>query len=159
MGRKKYNTEEERKAAKREKRKIWRAKNLEKIKEKDRIWRENNQDKIKAWRDAHPDYRVEYRQTKEGRAKNLATDYQRNDTHHGRGDSTITYQWILENVFNGQCCHYCGETDWHKLGVDRKDSSLPHTPENCVPCCGECNTKKGRYTYEEYMRKIKKEVA
>lgn len=46
------------------------------------------------------------------------------------------------------------ERDWHKLGCDRKDNSLPHTPDNCIPCCSTCNTKKGRMNYDEYMQKI-----
>lgn len=158
MGRKKYNSEEERIEGRKEYRKRWRERNLEHVKETDRIWRENNEDKIKAWRDANPDYRVKYRGTKLGRAKNLANDYERRDKEHNRGESTITYEWILENIFNGQCCVYCGEPNWKKLGCDRKDNSLPHTPDNVVPCCGECNTKKGRRTYDEYMRVIGKIV-
>jgi|HubBroStandDraft_1064217.scaffolds.fasta_scaffold20558_4 hypothetical protein len=60
-------------------------------------------------------------------------------------------------------CHYCGELlQWaerinrEKLpytgyNLDRKDSSLGYTKENCVACCCFCNRTKGnRFTYDEF---------
>lgn len=96
-----------------------------------------------------------YRQTKRGRALTLISGYKKSDLKYNRGECTITAEWMIENVFSGQCCHYCGETDWTKLGCDRIDNSLPHTPENCVPCCCDCNIKKARYGYNEFIEKIK----
>lgn len=148
MGRpKKYLTEEERKAAKREKDKI----RYEADKNKRKAW-----DKAKYERDREHilEQKSEYYHTENGRSKHLLGDYKKQDKKLG-GETTITPEWIIENVFH-KYCHYCGETDWKKLGCDRKDSSLPHTPENCVPCCAKCNSKKGKKPYDEYMRLIGK---
>ena len=35
-------------------------------------------------------------------------------------------------------------------GLDRIDSNLPHTKENCVPCCKHCNYAKRDRTLEEF---------
>lgn len=92
------------------------------------------------------------------RAKGLINTYRKADKNYNRGECTLDAQWVVDNVFSGQVCCYCGESDWHKLGCDRKDSSLPHTPENCVPCCLYCNLKKSTIPYDEFMRRIGKIV-
>ena len=38
--------------------------------------------------------------------------------------------------------------------ISLKDNSLPHTPENVVPCCLSCNSKKGSIGYEEYLKML-----
>lgn len=52
----------------------------------------------------------------------------------------IDEEWIMNEIQKG-CTykHICGTTDWRLIGVNRKDNSLPHTKENCEPCCWECN--------------------
>lgn len=180
MGRpKKYNTEEERLAVKREynakryqeKRDKILAQSAERYKQnRDKIlaqgaerykqnkekiiarqteYQKNNKDKIR-------EQKAEYHSTPKGRAISLVAAYRKADKKYNRGECTLTPEWVVDNVFSGQVCHYCGETDWIKLGVDRKDSSLPHTPENCVPCCKACNQKKGTTEYDEFMRRIGK---
>ena len=94
----------------------------------------------------------QYRLTPMGRAVGLVTDYKLADKEHSRGECTLTAKWIVDNIFN-QPCHYCGETDWHLLGCDRIDNDLPHTPDNVVPCCMNCNRKRGTKKYEEFMAK------
>lgn len=188
MGRKKkYNTEEERKAARRESLRKYRQNNKEKIAayqveymaEYNTKYYQQNRDKILAqvaeYRQEHRDeirareaeyrknngdkireQRVKYYSTQYGRAKCLLNAYRREDKAKNRGVCTLTSDWIVENVFSGQSCHYCGESDWTKLGVDRIDNSLPHTPENCVPCCWECNNKRKNTEYNEFMKLIGK---
>lgn len=51
-------------------------------------------------------------------------------------------------------CFYCGEPagnlkrtknfkeGFRHNGIDRMDSSKDYTPDNCVPCCGQCNRAK-----------------
>lgn len=151
--RKKYLTEEERKAAHREQQKRWRKNNLEKAKEIVKKYREKNKDKISKQKS---EWLKIYRSTQLGRAYNLINGYRQNDKKYNRGKCTLTVDWMLENVFNGQTCHYCGKTDWTKLGCDRIDNSLPHTPDNCVPCCCDCNKKKARYGYDGFMKMIGK---
>lgn len=162
MGRpKKYNTEEERKAAQREAIKRW---------------KEEHPDYQRNWLKAHPHYnkkyynpdyfreyyqntkdnkRKDYKETPMWRANNLLCAYKQNDRKHERGETTITAPWILEHIFSSKCV-YCGETDWKLLGADRIDNTKPHTPENVVPCCSYCNAKKHTTPYDEYMRMIGK---
>ena len=56
-------------------------------------------------------------------------------------------------------CVYCGQhKPFKEMGIDRIDNRLPHTFENCVPCCTECNIKrKDRYTYDEFRELTKNE--
>lgn len=190
MGRpKKYNTEEERKAAHREADKRWRENNKDKIHE----YRQNNKEKIAEYqaeyRSSHKDekaayateyyqqhmdkiaeynaeyylknkekiteYNAEYRSTPKGRANHLLIGYKQKDKKYNRGECTLTADWIVKNIFS-QRCHYCGETDWMKLGCDRIDNTKPHTPDNVVPCCKACNDKKHTTPYEEYLEQIDK---
>ena len=98
-------------------------------------------------------YKQDYYNTMHGRSLRLANHYKREDSKFQRGECTIDAQWIIDNIFTKSCV-YCGESDWHKLGCDRKDSSLPHTPDNCVASCIDCNRKKQTMSYDEYMKKI-----
>lgn len=127
--------------------------NKEHILEYQSDYYQDNKDKIDEY---HTEYQHEYRLTPKGRANSLLSGYKQSDKEKNRGECTLTDNWIVDNVFNGQCCHYCGESEWTKLGVDRKDSSLPHTPDNCVSCCKACNDKKGATPYDQYMRMIGK---
>lgn len=36
-------------------------------------------------------------------------------------------------------------------GIDRKDNALGYVPGNCVPCCGKCNSIKGKYLSHDEM--------
>ncbi len=177
MGRKrKYNTEEERKAANREKQKRYYQKNKD-----DEQYKADKRERSKRWRDEHPEYNAEWRnnnpeydadyyqqhkeekqaycreyeKTQKGRANNLISTYKHLDRKYNRGECTLTTDWVVKNIFTSSC-HYCGETDWHKLGCDRIDNTKPHTPENVVSCCWKCNLKKQKTPYDEYMRLVGK---
>ena len=41
-------------------------------------------------------------------------------------------------------------------GLDRVDSKLTHTINNCVPCCGFCNWAKSNQTYNDFMTWVKR---
>lgn len=167
--RKKYFTEEERKAAIREKGKRWREKNPEyhskwyqrhkkEHSEYTKEWRENNKEKVKEYNkkagkryeEKNPEKRKQQKKdaskrfyyTPKGRAKNLLNSYSREDEKNNRGKCTLTSDWIIEHIFFQPCAH-CGRTDWLKIGCNRLDNSLPHTPDNVEPCCWECNRKLG----------------
>ena len=144
MGRKKIYTKEELK----ERQKIYDQKyknnNLEKRKESLRKAQEK-------WRRKHGilernskyvknDGKLPYNKTPKGRAVYLLNRYKSSDKEHNRGESDLTSQWIVENIFSKPCAH-CGETDWRKIGCNRLDNSKPHTMDNVEPCCGECNRK------------------
>lgn len=147
MGRKSiYNTEEERKAAQREAVRRWKKAHPEYFKQ----WEQEHKEEI-------AEYQKQYNKTPMGRALYLLQNYRRDDRNNGRGECTIpNAQWIVENIFT-KPCHWCGETDWHKLGCDRIDNSLPHTPDNVIPCCEECNKKRGKKSYEEFKEALRAE--
>ena len=168
MGRpRKYNTEEEAKIANRERANLryQRLKDNEEFKAANKAnrkrWEKNNPEKrnkrYKRFYHNHKDEMAEksakYRSTQNGRARTLLCAYKESDKKYNRGECTIDAQWIIDNIFS-KPCNYCGETDWTKLGCDRIDNNLPHTPENCVPCCVECNKKRGTTPYEEYLELI-----
>ena len=86
------------------------------------------------------------------KANSLVQDYRREDKKYGRGECTITKQWIMDNIFTSKC-HYCGVTGWENLGCDSINNDLPHTPDNVVPCCHSCNKKRGKMPYKEFVTK------
>jgi len=103
--------------------------------------------------------RGEYVATKHGRAVNYACSYRKADKDKGFNVSeTIDAKWIEDNIYAGQVCHYCGESDWLKLGVDRIDNSKGHTPDNCICSCWDCNReRKNKWTVEEFAEIKRKE--
>lgn len=144
MGKKKYFTEEERKAASKENQKKWRAAhpdymseyrqaNKEKIAEQTAEYYQNNRDRI-------AEFMSEYQSTPKGRAVNLVGTYKQEDNKYNRGECTLTADWIIEHIFTQPCAH-CGKTGWKIIGCNRLNNSLPHTPDNVEPCCAECNKK------------------
>ena len=156
-----YQTHKEERAAYYKK---WRQENAEKVKEQrhqyylenkeyilqsNKAWRKNNPEKDKEYGKTYRANHKEqirqkiarYRETKKGRATDLVYKYNSRDIATNRGLCTLTKDWIMDNIFNSKCI-YCGESDWKRLGADRIDNSLPHTPENCVCACGICNVER-----------------
>lgn len=76
--------------------------------------------------------------------------------------SITELQWI---ALTSKPCAYCGEigsnetkpktgcygTTFKHNGIDRKNSDLPYTIENCVPCCKWCNKSKGCLQAEQFI--------
>lgn len=123
----------------------YKKRNREKLKESSKIYYSEHKEQKKKRRQC-------YDKTQPGKASRMVDYLKKYDKKAGRGESTITQKWIIENIFASSCV-YCGETDWRKLGCDRIDNSLPHTPENCVCSCGTCNVERGdRWTVEEFKR-------
>lgn len=142
-----------------EKRKDFYIQNCATITVRNKKYRESHKEDLKFYREAHKEerrvyqkeYYEKYSQTQWGRAKNLLSSYKHNDKKNNRGECTITVEWIMDNIFS-KSCYYCGETDWTKLGCDRIDNSLPHTPENVVCSCWDCNNKRGTMPFEEFVK-------
>lgn len=82
------------------------------------------------------------------RAIYLISGYRRQDKLYNRGECTLTQQDIFDLWEKG--CYWCGETDWHKLGVDRIDNSKPHTIDNVVCSCWNCNNKRQKKEFEDF---------
>ena len=69
-------------------------------------------------------------------------------------------------------CHYCGAVpsmyralgsgQWRRAstvptnGIDRKDSSIGYSKDNCVPCCHSCNMFKRDIPYGEFLDMCRK---
>lgn len=141
-------------------------KNYSKYKEKklenNKKYYENNKEKMlklgKAWRESHPEYKKEYerlyRKTPIGRATNLLRIYKQSDKKSNRGICTLSAKWIVENIFSKKCSH-CEESDWTKIGCNRINNDLPHTPENVEPCCFKCNAKlRGKDIIKEQSKQV-----
>ena len=132
-------------------------KNREKYREYKRESYQRNKEKIlvrhKVYYENNLEKRKEYTKTPIARANNLLSQYKRIDKNKGWSEVDFDARWIVDNIFS-KPCEYCGETDWHKLGCDRKDNSKGHTKDNVVPCCYHCNCKKYTMSYHEYLKKI-----
>jgi 5-methylcytosine-specific restriction endonuclease McrA len=64
---------------------------------------------------------------------------------------TLVYK-ILMDLFkekNGRCKRLDGLFIYS--GLDRIDNNLPHTEENVVPCCKQCNKAKSYRSQEEFF--------
>ena len=99
-------------------------------------------------------YFHQYYNTPLGRAKAMVSGLKRADEKAGRGECTLTEDWIMKNIFTSKC-HYCRETDWRVLGCDRINNDLPHTPENVVCCCKSCNAKRGTIPFAVFVQRLK----
>jgi hypothetical protein len=68
----------------------------------------------------------------------------------------------MANLFASPC-HYCGappgttttvkgrQGSFTYTGIDRLDNAEGYIPENVVPCCQECNYRKGAQSYEDFL--------
>lgn len=78
------------------------------------------------------------------------------NSRFGNNSCDLDINWIIENIINATHCHYCGcELNYDNLSIDRKNSDLPHTKENCVACCKTCNNCKQDTPYDEYIAKLR----
>ena len=85
------------------------------------------------------------------RADHVARNYRRIDAQKGFDVSeTITGDWIVENIFYKECL-YCGCRDYTVLGADRIDNRKPHSANNVVPCCKDCNNKRHTKDFMEFF--------
>lgn len=115
----------------------------------------NNKEKIIEYQKSYQkDYQVEYNKTPMARASNLLWSYKQADKNANRGKCTLTAKWIVDNIFSKPCVH-CGESDWRKLGCNRINNDLPHTPDNVEPCCFPCNIKLLKMERSNYGKFIK----
>ena len=172
---KKYSTEEERLQAIRETKKRYRETHKQSIseynKKYNKFYYENNKEKelerIKKYQSEHSEEMTKYKklyykklyETIEGRSYFLWKAYILDDRLKGRigeelPEDYITVEYIKQTI--QQPCIYCGETDWHKIGLDRIDNDKPHLKSNCVPCCWECNRKRKTKPFEEFYKQRKR---
>ena len=142
--------------------------------EYNRRYREKHPDYWKVWNREHPDKRREYNKAQDGkytpavkkavnayharplcRAQNLLTSYRQFDSTKG-WETDITSERIKE-LITTRTCIYCGCSDWKKLGLDRISNDRPHSIFNVVVSCRDCNVKRGRKPFWEYLEIIGKD--
>ena len=85
---------------------------------------------------------------------------------------SLNFSLTLEDVrtlISGEC-FYCGSAPKHGSGcakrmfhdampangIDRVDSRIGYTVDNCVSCCFDCNRSKGNRTVDEFIAWAKK---
>jgi 5-methylcytosine-specific restriction endonuclease McrA len=129
----KRNQSEARKAWKREYRRLYYAKNKDKLQAYNREWMK-----------AHKEEMGRHHANRRSRKKQLPCTL-----------TQLEWQEIL--VENGYRCFYCGATDIplnqeHKIPVSRGGG---YTRENIVPACGSCNSQKSFRTPEEFAEYLK----
>ena len=118
------------------------------------VWRSTRHDYYENHKDYFETFNKEYHSSIEGRAQHLLHSYKQRDINNNLGECTLTFEWLMENIFSGQKCFYCGEQDPLKLGCDRIDNEKPHTPDNVVPCCRHCNLSRHTKTQDQFLNKI-----
>lgn len=145
-------------------------KDLEKRKEKCKIYYQDNQESVKA-------KKADWRQKNKEQINKKNTERYEHITEHATSmiiSRVINAQkiWHLycnrkrqsaknypfsddftdELIFNiiKDGCVYCGELS---TTIDRLDSKLDHTPDNCVGCCEPCNNSKGNGDPYTFIRK------
>ncbi len=123
-------------------------------------WQRNHREKTRAYSKRYYDQgKVDYDQVKEnvnryhqtpkGRSQNLLTSYRQFDNRKGfECDLTAEY---IEEVITTQHCVWCGETDWHLLGLDRIRNDRGHTIGNVMCSCRSCNTKRAQRTVQRNL--------
>lgn len=90
------------------------------------------------------------------KASKMISSYKCKDKKLGFQDCCdIDIDWMIENIFNKPCV-YCGDTK--RIGCDRINNDKPHTKDNVVPCCIECNTARNNFFSFEEMKVIGKAI-
>ncbi len=146
------------------------AENKEKIKEKVANYRAENKEQIK-------EYKAKYRAENRERVREQTAKYYEDLKQHAA--ESITAGKIVDlNKWNMLCninknsnkkhpysedftsilmfnmmtkgCFYCGDI---ATSIDRIDSRLDHTPDNCVGSCEGCNNSKGVADPATFIRK------
>lgn len=100
---------------------------------------------------------------------NVIADPWLREAHYVRAGANyrgLPFALTAENVmaFLTAPCHYCGQAPIGSPraptlraqnvrigGIDRKDSGLGYTLENCVSCCGPCNQEKMDRPYDDFI--------
>jgi hypothetical protein len=78
-------------------------------------------------------------------------------------DFYLTFEEFLEFT-EIKTCHYCNDDIYwskysgdknNRYNLDRMDSSIGYTKDNCVVCCKRCNYMKGsEFTYNEFKEVV-----
>ena len=103
----------------------------------------------KANKEYYAEYKKAYYRTPKGRYNLIKNSAKRRNINF-----SLPFG-LYESQLWGKPCHYCG-CELEATGLDRKDSNKGYAPDNVVPCCRSCNSRKSDKPYEEFMVEIKK---
>lgn len=116
-------------------------------------WREKyNSSYYKRNRDKLIQYQRQYRRNKDNTSKQTTWKQRRRNRAAGVIATMTESDWITMLLEHNNSCFYCGSSGIplyreHKTPLSRGGN---FTPENIVPACRSCNTRKGAKTVEEY---------
>ena len=115
------------------------------------------------WRRRHPGYDSEYNRRKRAedpvyRASRMLSVYKYQDRKYGREGKPEEYpdKYEVAELIQRPCI-WCGERDWHKIGLDRKDNRFGHVRDNVEPCCRACNLRRQQRSFDEFMDMVMSE--
>lgn len=119
-------------------------------------YRKKNKDiinaKTKEWRKKNKEYVDEYSKKY---SKSISGKYQ----SYKNGATKRGYSFDLSeeefSTFWNKPCYYCG-TDIDTVGIDRIDSSVGYSINNCRSCCFLCNRMKSDLEESLWLQHIKK---
>lgn len=112
-----------------------------------RKWGQKNKEVKKA-------YDAEYRATLTGICVKKSSNYRKYDRERfGTDESSVTTEQMKEMIELQPHCFYCGCEDLMQLGLDRIDNNKPHTVDNCVVACWNCNNHRQKMPFENFCNK------
>lgn len=129
--------------------KDWRVKQLE---ERPDEYRKHNNEISKEWHFKNPNYTAEWNRIHVNARLNAVKS-----AAEKRG-----IEWHLTDdeakMMMVSPCVYCNHIDLEVRvnGIDRLDSNVCYTTENCRPCCKDCNYMKGTYDPKTFIERAKK---
>ena len=129
--------------------KEWRTKQLE---ERPDEFRRHNNEVAKEWKKNNPDYVANWSRTHVNARLNALK----------HATETRGIEWKLTDEEAKEMltspCVYCKHIDLEVRvnGIDRLDSNVCYTTENCRPCCKDCNYMKGTYDPRTFIERAKK---
>lgn len=134
---------EENKSRHRKWNKEWRSRNRERALRKQREYRQENKDVTKAWWDAHPHKREEYKQKRRAKIEGLEHTF-------------TSKQWMEKKQHFNDKCAYCGKkkklTQDHFIPLSHRGE---YTHNNIIPACGSCNSSKGNRDFFDWYPNFK----
>jgi len=126
---------------------------------KDKLFYEKNRETIvaqkKDYYSTHKETIAEYWKTPKAKYTSV-----KNQAKNRSKKRSISFDLTFDEFMTlwGQPCTYCGD-DIDTIGVDRIDSSLGYSLDNCVSCCTVCNKMKLAMSVDEWLGHMKKIIS
>ncbi len=154
----------EQKPERKEKKQEWKENNYEKVALTTMNYRQRqiendmdgylkkNAENAKQWRENNPEKVVDNNESKKN-SKQLQYNVYSRTARDKRLDFDLSFNDFNDIV--SEPCYYCDIIqDKGFNGIDRKDSNIGYTLDNCVSCCTMCNFMKGSLELESFFKRI-----